>query len=193
MQRNCAIAILLTALAALTGLGQASAQTPQQPAATPPATAAAPLVGSSTGLALPRFVSLKSDRVNLRQGPGTDYPTSWVYRRPGLPLEVIRELEGWRQVRDAESATGWVLQTSLSGRRTALVAPWDLKPGKPAPEVPLRAEESPTAAVVANVEAGVIANVRSCNGRWCSVSVGDFKGFLEQRLLWGVYEGEVIK
>jgi len=57
-------------------------------------------VGS--GLPVPRFVSLKSDRVNLRNGPGTDYPTGWVYRRAGLPLEVVKEFEGWRQVRDAE-------------------------------------------------------------------------------------------
>ncbi|MET0407983.1 MAG: SH3 domain-containing protein, partial [Hyphomicrobium sp.] len=59
-----------------------------------------PLVGS--GLPVPRFVSLKSDRVNLRNGPGTDYPTGWVYRRAGLPVEVIKEFETWRQVRDSE-------------------------------------------------------------------------------------------
>ncbi len=61
-------------------------------------------VGS--GLPVPRFVSLKSDRVNLRNGPGTDYPTGWVYRRAGLPLEVVKEFEGWRQVRDAEGVNG---------------------------------------------------------------------------------------
>jgi SH3-like domain-containing protein len=69
------------------------------------------------GRPLPRFVSLKSDEVNLRSGPGRDYPTQWVYRRAGLPLEVIKEFEGWRQVRDAEGAEGWVLQSLLSGRR----------------------------------------------------------------------------
>jgi SH3-like domain-containing protein len=163
----------------------------QSTAATP--AAAAPAVGASTGLALPRFVSLKSDRVNLRQGPGTEYPTSWVYRRPGLPLEVIREHDGWRQVRDAESATGWVLQTALSGRRTALVTPWEAKPGRPVPQVPLWADDRDGSAVVANVEAGVIANIRTCNGRWCHVSIGEFKGYIEQFRLWGVYEGEIVK
>src|SRR6185295_2536225 len=57
-----------------------------------------------SGLPLPRFVSLKSDRVNLRQGPGVDYPAAWVFRRAGLPLEVVKEFESWRQVRDAEGA-----------------------------------------------------------------------------------------
>ena len=183
---------LLAVLAVIADAAPAVAQTADTPARAA-AGGGPPTVGAATGLVLPRFVSLKSDRVNLRQGPSTDYPTSWVYRRPGLPLEVIRELEGWRQVRDADSATGWVLQTSLSGRRTALVLPWEVMPGKPAPEVALRAEERDGASIVANVEAGVIANVRSCNGRWCYVTIGEFKGYIEQKKLWGVYEAEVIK
>ena len=68
-----------------------------------------PPPAGASGLPVPRFVSLKSDRVNLRQGPGTEYPTAWVFRRAGLPVEVIKEFESWRQVRDAEGTTGWVL------------------------------------------------------------------------------------
>ena len=81
-------------------------------------------------LPIPRFVSLKSDRVNLRQGPGIEYPIAWVFRRAGLPLEVIKEFEGWRQVRDADGTTGWILGVMLSGRRTALVLPWEAKAGQ---------------------------------------------------------------
>lgn len=146
-----------------------------------------------SGLPLPRFVSLKSDRVNLRQGPGTDYPTAWVYRRAGLPLEVIQEFEGWRQVRDADGATGWVLQSFLSGRRTALVLPWEAKPNTPPPQVSLRNDDSDGSKPVAIVEAGVIANVISCTGRWCRVNVEQYRGWIEQRKLWGVYEGEALK
>ena len=113
----------------------------------------------ASGLPVPRFVSLKSDRVNMRNGPGTDYPTAWVYRRAGLPLEVIKEYEGWRQVRDADGAAGWVLQSFLSGRRTALVLPWELKAGTAAPKVALRYDDSERSRAVAMVEAGVIANV----------------------------------
>ena len=146
-----------------------------------------------SGLPVPRFVSLKSDRVNMRKGPGTDYPTAWVYRRAGLPLEVIKEFEGWRQVRDADGAAGWVLQSFLSGRRTALVLPWDVKPGAAAPKVALRDDDSERAYPVAMVEAGVIANIATCDGRWCRVSIDKFRGYIEQKKLWGVYEGEVIK
>ncbi len=147
----------------------------------------------SSGLPLPRFVSLKADRVNLRAGPGTEYPTSWVFRRAGLPLEIVKEFEAWRQVRDSEGTTGWVLKSFLSGRRTALVLPWEVKADNAPPQVSLRASESAGARAVVLVEAGVIADINGCDGRWCDVTIDKFRGYLEQKKLWGVYEGETVK
>src|SRR5271155_3864127 len=80
-------------------------------------------VGSVTPLPLPRYASLKTDRVNLREGPSKDHATKWVFQRAGLPVEITGEFEIWRKVRESEGAEGWVLHTLLSGRRTALVAP----------------------------------------------------------------------
>jgi len=154
------------------------------------ASAGQPVGGS--GLRVPRYVSLKADRVHSRQGPGTDYKVLWIYRRAGLPLEVIREYEGWRQVRDSEGAEGWVLQSLVSGRRTALVLPWEIKGGH-APKVKLLSDDRESAAPVAILEAGVITNVRSCDATWCYVSVGDYRGYIEQKKLWGVYPGEIIR
>lgn len=158
-----------------------------------PSTEAVAAGKGPSGLTIPRYVSLKSDRVNLRAGPGTDYPTSWVFRRAGLPLEVIKEFESWRQVRDAEGTTGWVLQSFLSGRRTALVLPWDVKPGAPPPQVPIMYGDSTSSRTIALVEAGVIANVHECDSVWCRVSVDTYRGYIEQKKLWGVYAGEVFK
>jgi SH3-like domain-containing protein len=158
-----------------------------------PSSPATPAGASASGLPLPRFVSLKADRVNLRAGPGTDYPTSWVYRRAGLPVEVLSEFEVWRQVRDSDGATGWVVQSLLSGRRTALVTPWDVKADKPAPQVPVRNSDSESARTVAIVEAGVIANIHACDGRWCRITIDRFKGYMPQKQLWGVYENEIVK
>jgi SH3-like domain-containing protein len=154
--------------------------------ASPAATTAAP------GSTLPRFASLKADRVHLRQGPGTDHKVLWVYRRAGLPVEIVKEFEGWRQVRDAEGAVGWVLHSLLSARRTALVLPWEVKDGT-GPQVPLLADDRESASKVALVEAGVLANVRSCDGEWCYVSVGEYRGYVQQKKLWGVYEGESVR
>ena len=77
-----------------------------------------------SGLPLPRFVSLKSARVNSRIGPGVNYSVDWLYIKAGLPMEIIQEFDNWRRVRDADGAEGWINQSLLSGRRTAIVAPW---------------------------------------------------------------------
>lgn len=140
-----------------------------------------------------RYVSLKSDRVNLRTGPGTEYPISWVFRRAGLPVEVVEEFESWRQVRDAEGTTGWVLQSLLSGRRTAIILPWELKDGSQPPQVAIRDDDSSSAAAVAMVEAGVIANIQTCDGTWCRVTIDSYRGYVEQNKLWGVYPAETIR
>lgn len=150
-------------------------------------------VGPVSGLPLPRFVSLKSDEVNLRAGPGREYPTQWVFRRAGLPLEVLKEFDSWREVRDADGVTGWVNQTLLSGRRTALVLPWEVKPDGEAVNVPLRESDSDRARPVAMVAAGVIANVHTCDSRWCDVTIDGYRGYIEQNRLWGVYAGEIVK
>ena len=88
-----------------------------------PRAAIADPVGPVTKLPLPRFASLKTDRVNLREGPSKDHATKWVYERAGLPVEITAEFEIWRKVRDSQGVEGWVLHSLLSGRRTGLVTP----------------------------------------------------------------------
>ena len=189
----------LAALACAAGLADVPAQGQTAPASGSAASAAAasPSLAQTSGLPVPRFVSLKSDKVFIRQGPGTDHKVIWVYRRAGLPVEVLQEFDAWRQVRDSEGTLGWVLQTLVSGRRTALVLPWDLKAaetkGSAVPQTALLSDEKDNAKPVAIIEAGVIANIRTCNGRWCNVSVGDFRGYIQQKKLWGVYDGETVK
>src|SRR5690348_10149454 len=81
------------------------------------------LLGPS-GLPLPRFVSLKSGRVNSRIGPGVNYAIDWMYLKPGLPMEILQEFDNWRKVRDSDGAEGWINQSLLSGKRTGIAAPW---------------------------------------------------------------------
>lgn len=179
------VLVLSAAVAFFVMLGGASGQAQEPPAA---ANATGP-----SGLPLPRFVSLKTDRVNLRSGPGTDYPTVFVYKRAGLPLEITNEFEGWRQVRDSQGTSGWVLGSLVSGRRTALILPWEIKADAAPPRVPLLGSDSARAKQVAIVEAGVIANVHGCDSRWCSVTIEPYRGYIEQAKLWGVYQNEVVK
>lgn len=145
--------------------------------------------GRVTGLKVPRFVSLKSDRARMRVGPSTDYPASYVYTSRGLPLEILEEWSNWRQVRDDEGTTGWMHVGLLSGRRTAVVAPW-LKT-----DAPLRTRPSSDATVVASMQPGVLVNIGHCSGRWCRVSVmhQSARGYVNQTKLWGVYPNEVVE
>lgn len=149
---------------------------------------AAKRIGPS-GLRLPRFVSLKASRVNVRKGPSLEYPVAWQFKRLGLPVEVINEFENWRQVRDSDNSEGWVFHSLLSGRRTALVAPWAKKGGT----VPLYGRRSTSSAVVARLEPGVLGSLLSCDGEWCNLSLDSVTGWIEQVKLWGVYENETIE
>lgn len=162
----------------------------------PAPVAAADATGAS-GLPLPRFVSLKADRVNVRKGPGTDYPIAWVFEKAGLPVEIVREYGIWRQVRDSDGTQGWVLQNLLSGRRTAVVAPWDRQPkdgskAKSKP-VPVHGEASAESTITAYAEAGTLAGLIGCDTTWCEVSIADRRGYVEQGRLWGVYKDERIE
>jgi SH3-like domain-containing protein len=144
-------------------------------------------VGPVTKLPLPRFASLKTDRVNLREGPSKDHATKWVYERAGLPVEITAEFEIWRKVRDSEGVEGWVLHSLLSGRRTALVTP-----SKKGENAQLFARASASADLAATLQSGVIVNIRNCNGAWCLVDGDGFRGYIEQERLWGVYPGEKV-
>ena len=108
--------------------------------------------GPVSGLAIPRFVSLKSDRVNVRGGPNKDQDVRWVYTRVGMPVEITAEFENWRRIRDWEGAEGWVYHSLLSGKRTAVVLP------KQKDElVPLYESGDIESAVVAKLHDAVVA------------------------------------
>lgn len=142
-----------------------------------------------SGLPLPRFVSLKSARVNSRVGPGVNYSVDWMYTRAGLPMEIVQEYDTWRRVRDADGSEGWVSQALLSGKRTAIIAPWQR--GKDV-RINLLRSAAKDASVVAMVEPGVIGSIKFCDGQWCEMSVSGHAGWLSQSLVWGAYPGERI-
>lgn len=143
---------------------------------------AAENVGPS-GLPLPRFVSITSDRVNLRTGPGTRYPVAWVFVRRNLPVLVTMEFEHWRKIRDRDGAEGWVHMSLLSGRRYGVVE------GK---VQTLRREPKPDAPAVILAEPGVIGRLLACDREWCEMELDDLAGWLPKSQLFGALPGEVF-
>src|ERR1700755_436903 len=135
---------------------------------------------ASSGLPVPRYVSLKSDHVNVRAGPTKDNDVAWVYTRSGLPVEITAEFENWRRVRDSEGAEGWVYHSLLSGRRTAVVTM------KTKDELaPLYDRTDGNTAGAARLQAGVVAQVKKCAAGWCHVAGNGFDGWIQQQRLWG--------
>ena len=154
-------------------------------------------IGQETGLPLPRFVSLKAKSVNLRVGPGRKYAIQWHYTRRGLPVEVTQEFEQWRRIRDSEGTTGWVLHSLLSGKRTAIVAPWE----KPKIEIGNvvkaafhngKGSADRGAKTVARLQPGLMVNVIECENGWCAAEAQKIAFWLRQDSLWGVYPQEHI-
>lgn len=142
---------------------------------------------STSGLPVPRYVSLKSDHVNVRAGPTKDQDVSWIYTRSGLPVEITAEFENWRRVRDSEGAEGWVYHSLLSGRRTAVIT---MK--KKDDLASLYDSPNPDSAVAARLQAGVVAQVKRCAAGWCRIMGNGFDGWIEQQRLWGVYADEKV-
>src|SRR5436189_1120183 len=142
---------------------------------------------TSSGLPVPRYVSLKSDHVNVRAGPTKDNDVAWVYTRSGLPVEITAEFENWRRVRDSEGSEGWVYHSLLSGRRTAVIT---MKSKDELAALYDRAD--PTSSVTARLQAGVVAQVKRCAAGWCHVLGDGFGGWIEQQRLLGVYADEKV-
>ncbi len=140
----------------------------------------------TSGLPLPRFVSLRSDEVNLRTGPGVRYPVDWIYGRRDLPVEVIAEFETWRKIRDWQGTEGWVHQSMLSARRMVVVTGAQRR---------LRADPDEKAPLLALVDPNVMGRLLACpRGKaYCRVEVGNVQGWLKRDEFWGVYQGEYIE
>ena len=140
---------------------------------------------SASGLALPRFVSVGGIEVNLRAGPGLQYPIEWVYRLKGLPLQIIAEHKTWRKVRDWEGAQGWVHQNMLSGKRRFIVTD--------GPQAIFKQADS-ASGQIARAETGVVGKLLSCKAGsdWCAVSADGFDGWMKREHFWGIMTDEAV-
>jgi SH3-like domain-containing protein len=136
------------------------------------------------GQRLPRFVSLRSDQVNLRVGPGANYPIQWVLTRKEMPVEIIKEFEHWRMIHDWQGTEGWVHERMLTSKRAVVV-----KGGVRA----LHRQPDLASGVVARAEPGVFARLIECRGTWCRIEAADITGWMQRSEVWGVYPDEPVQ
>ena len=118
-----------------------------------------------SGLPIPRFVTTRSNPINVRVGPGTRYDVAWVYVKAGTPVEIIQEFDTWRKIRDVDGSEGWLHQNLLQGKRAGLVAPW-----KPVGEqVALLRSAEENSGVRAWLTPNFRVDIKECDGKWCEV------------------------
>lgn len=126
---------------------------------------------------VPYWASLGAEEINMRVGPSPRYKIDWVYRRPGLPVKVVRVNQGWRYVEDPEGTKGWIVGRLLSVDRGAIVT------GEG--EAEMRTAPGPASELLWNVEPGVSGKLGDCQDGWCEFDVDGQKGWIEADRIWG--------
>lgn len=126
---------------------------------------------------VPYWATIRAPELYMRVGPSPDFKIAWVYKRPGLPLKVIRVAQGWRLVVDPEGTRGWVSASLLSPERGAIVVGEGL--------AAMRAGPDQTAKLRWNAEPGVVGKLGDCEPGWCKFDVGGRVGWVQADRLWG--------
>jgi SH3-like domain-containing protein len=164
MSRNLRALLSVAALGA--GLATGAARSQDRP--------------TPSGLPVPRYVSLKFDKVNARSGPGDDHRLLWVYRVRGLPVQVVAETAEWRRVCDPDGSLVWVHKRTTDGRRTVMNV-------RKTPAL-LHRRPKDSSRVVAYLNPRSLASLVRCEDGWCRVKADDTSGWAREGDLWGVAE-----
>lgn len=138
--------------------------------------------GQVTSLPVPRYISMKAAKANVRRGPSTTNRIDWVLTHRGTPLRVLAEYRDWFRVEDVDGEGGWVHTALLSSVRTIVVQQDMLE---------LRESPDSTALALARLESGVIARLGACVQDWCKASIDGFDGWLPKNGIWGVGQIEL--
>ncbi|HUO89296.1 MAG TPA: SH3 domain-containing protein [Rhizomicrobium sp.] len=143
------------------------------------------VLSAAAGDPPPRYVSIRRDEANLREGPSYAHRILWVYKRKDYPLKVVARYDAWVRVKDVDGTVGWMHRTQLSDRRTVLFIGFT--------KSPLRNGTGPSARIVAWAEPGVVARLRACKPRFCEIDAQGTDGWVDRKNIWGVDAGEVIQ
>ena len=141
-------------------------------------------IGQITGYKIPRFVSLKSEEVNLRIGSSTNYPIILKYMAKNMPIEITDEYERWRKIKDINGNEGWIRKDLLKGDRFVII----IKDNKNK----IYMYSKPNGVQIGEIGELNIARIKVCLEKWCKIKFDNHKGWINKNNLWGIYENETI-
>ena len=130
-----------------------------------------------------RYVSQRTDKAYLREGPTFQHRVLWQYRHRGYPFAVIAQFDVWRRVRTSDGTTGWMSASMLTDQRTVLVT------GKGRAKITASADGGK---VVALADPGAIAALKSCTREACQIKGEGIDGWITKARIWGVERDEVF-
>ena len=140
--------------------------------------------GSDTGFNIPRYVSLKSDEINLRIGPGLNYPLVLIYKKKNLPVEIVDEYDAWRKIIDIDSNIGWIHKNLIKGDRFGII--YKIENNK------VKIYNKPNGNKIAEIGKRNIVAINVCLNNWCKIKIDKISGWIEKKYLWGVYKNEEL-
>ena len=124
------------------------------------------------------FLTLRNDKVNLRQGPSFEYPIKLFYKKRFLPVLIQDEYENFRKIRDHENNTGWIHVSQLSKKKAAIVID---------NEAYIFSNNSVYSKPLAISKNGKLLIIKKCKKNWCKISSKNLKGWIKKESLWGLY------
>ena len=129
----------------------------------------------SFGFAEEIFLSLKKNKVNVRYGPGFDFPIKYIYKKKNFPIKQIDKKENFRRIIDIKKNSGWIHISQLK-KVNSVIALEDKV---------LFKKSSFFSKPLAKIKKGRLLVILKCEGEWCRVKTEDFKGWVDRVNLWG--------
>ena len=122
------------------------------------------------------FLSLKKDKVNVRYGPGFEYPIKYIYKKINLPIKQIDKKENFRRIIDLKNNSGWIHVSQL--KKINSIIPKENKI--------LFSKPSNFSKPLAKIEKGRVLLIQNCSENWCKIKTGNFKGWIKIENTWGL-------
>ena len=122
------------------------------------------------------FLTLRSDKVNVRLGPAFEYPVKFVYKKKYFPLLIVEKSDVWRKVSDLNYNTGWIHISKLSKKKSAIVIN---------DKTVLFKKPTKYSNPIATMAKGRLLLIKKCKKNWCKITTGEFSGWIEKKYLWG--------
>jgi len=122
------------------------------------------------------FLSLKKNKVNVRYGPGFEYPIKYIYKKINLPIKQIDKKENFRRIIDLKNNSGWIHVSQLKKVNSII----------PEEDKVLFSKPTDFSKPLARIKKGRVLLIKNCNKKWCKVKTDNFKGWVKINKTWGL-------